>query len=144
MSQCGRPECYITDLHTHSTGTDGVIGQVCKHGSLARSCYTCELEAENAKLKEEIEKSHKTFNSIDESCSKTSKMLIEACMKNKSLWEQFNLWKSENEKLKERERVYVKALEAIAFGSLEQTFHQITEMTEQQIAEEALKHGEPK
>ncbi len=46
MNQCGKPGCYIDDLHTHQTGTDGVIGQVCKHGSLARSCLICELEAE--------------------------------------------------------------------------------------------------
>lgn len=45
MSKCGTPDCYVTELHTHATGTDGIIGQVCQHGSLVRSCYTCELES---------------------------------------------------------------------------------------------------
>lgn len=59
MSSCGRPSCYITDLHTHQTGTDGVIGQVCEHGSLARSCYICELEAEREALKIRLEEAFK-------------------------------------------------------------------------------------
>lgn len=55
MSECGRPDCYIIDFHTHQTGTDGVIGQVCKHGSLARLCYTCELESEIQRLRWALE-----------------------------------------------------------------------------------------
>lgn len=30
------------------------LGKCCKHGSLARSCYTCELELENKELKESM------------------------------------------------------------------------------------------
>ena len=56
MSECGRPDCLITDLHTHQAGTDGIIGQVCKHGSLARSCYICELEAERDAWKQRCQR----------------------------------------------------------------------------------------
>ena len=31
------------------------LGKVCSHGSLARSCYTCELEAERDRLKAKLE-----------------------------------------------------------------------------------------
>ena len=32
------------------------LGKVCSHGSLARSCYTCELEAERDRLTAEFQK----------------------------------------------------------------------------------------
>ncbi len=53
MSECGRPDCYITNLHTHQVGTDGIIGQVCKHGSLQRQCLICELESQRDSLLKE-------------------------------------------------------------------------------------------
>ena len=55
MSECGRPDCLITDLHTHQAGTDGIIGHVCEHGSLARQCHICELESENSDLRNILE-----------------------------------------------------------------------------------------
>ncbi len=35
------------------------LGKVCSHGSLARSCYICELEAERDRLSVELEEMHK-------------------------------------------------------------------------------------
>lgn len=64
MSECGRPDCYITDLHTHQTGTDGIIGQVCEHGSLKRQCYICELESQFAASQKEAQRYKRALGSI--------------------------------------------------------------------------------
>ena len=55
MSYCGKVDCYIMELHTHQAGMDGIIGQVCKHQQLARSCEICDLESERDRLKAELE-----------------------------------------------------------------------------------------
>lgn len=43
----------------------------------------------------ECEKSHASYESVMDSFLKASKLLTEACMKNKSLWEQACLWKEQ-------------------------------------------------
>lgn len=69
----------------------------CHHG-LFDHCYQCEadkLAEERDRLKAELEKSHKSFDELEEQFLKLSTLLTEAGMKNKSLYEQFRLWKEE-------------------------------------------------
>ncbi len=46
------------------------LRKVCKHGSLARSCQICELEAERDRLKEMEEAGRNLFDGLAEECSR--------------------------------------------------------------------------
>lgn len=105
--RCGRPECYIEDDHLHGTSTGGQLvnnfdnenyhknileeraanepphsplpgKNVCKHGSLARSCEICELETENKVLREKICEHINDKNDLRETNADLVKALEEA------------------------------------------------------------------
>lgn len=50
---------------------------------------------EISRLKAEVEKSDKRYEVLESQFMKISGLNIDAAMKNKSLWEQFNLWKEQ-------------------------------------------------
>jgi hypothetical protein len=41
------------------------FGKVCEHGSLARQCLVCELQAELSRLKDELANAHKASEAIE-------------------------------------------------------------------------------
>ncbi len=108
MNICGKPDCYITNLHTHQisgyVGIDGVIGQVCKHGSLARSCYICELESERDALKERIKFEGKTQDKliaeIDRLKAELEKVMDAERQEQFRIINERDLWKSKADKLR--------------------------------------------
>lgn len=139
MSECGRPNCYITDLHSHQAGTDGVIGQVCEHGSLARSCYICELELENKELKESMACQGEEKDPAKHGCCNCFYVRYgELNSENKRLSEEHKQCHEWNMKLVVERTKFKKTLEKIAntFGYSDDTFDEY-----RKLAKEALRGG---